>query len=133
MTQSNVTSTQGAAQKTGRRQQKVGRVVSNKMDKTIVVVVESLKKHRIYKRTYKQTKRFHAHDEQNACQVGDLVRIEESRPLSKLKRWRLIEIVKRGSGIVPVEELLAGVDPDLSSAQSGDAAEEASEEEASEE
>jgi small subunit ribosomal protein S17 len=133
MTQSNVTSTQGAAQKTGRRQQKVGRVVSNKMDKTIVVVVESLKKHRIYKRTYKQTKRFHAHDEQNACQIGDLVRIEESRPLSKLKRWRLIEIVKRGSGIVPVEELLAGVDPDLSSAQSGDAAEEASEEEASEE
>jgi small subunit ribosomal protein S17 len=128
MTQSNVTSTQGAAQKTGRRQQKVGRVVSNKMDKTIVVVVESLKKHRIYKRTYKQTKRFHAHDEQNACQVGDLVRIEESRPLSKLKRWRLIEIVKRGSGIVPVEELLAGVDPDLSSAQSDDAAEEASEE-----
>lgn len=133
MTQSNVTSTQGAAQKTGRRQQKVGRVVSNKMDKTIVVVVESLKKHRIYKRTYKQTKRFHAHDEQNACQIGDLVRIEESRPLSKLKRWRLIEIVKRGSGIVPVEELLAGVDPDLSSAQSDDAAEEASEEEASEE
>lgn len=127
MTQSNVTSTQGAAQKTGRRQQKVGRVVSNKMDKTIVVVVESLKKHRIYKRTYKQTKRFHAHDEQNTCQIGDLVRIEESRPLSKLKRWRLVEIVKRGSGIVPVEELLAGVDPDLSSAQS-DAAEEASEE-----
>src|SRR5258707_7436111 len=128
MTQSNVTSTQGAAQKTGRRQEKVGRVVSNKMDKTIVVVVESLKKHRIYKRTYKQTKRFHAHDEQNACQVGDLVRIEESRPLSKLKRWRLVEIVKPGSGIVPVAELLAGVDPDLSSAQSDDAAEEASEE-----
>jgi small subunit ribosomal protein S17 len=124
MTQSNVTSTQGAAQKTGRRQQKVGRVVSNKMDKTIVVVVESLKKHRIYKRTYKQTKRFHAHDEQNACQIGDLVRIEESRPLSKLKRWRLVEIVKPGSGIVPVAELLAGVDPDLSSAQSDDAAEE---------
>ena len=133
MTQSNVTSTQGAAQKTGRRQQKVGRVVSNKMDKTIVVVVESLKKHRIYKRTYKQTKRFHAHDEQNACQVGDLVRIEESRPLSKLKRWRLVEIVKPGSGIVPVAELLAGVDPDLSSAQSDNAAEEASEEEASKE
>jgi small subunit ribosomal protein S17 len=124
MTQSNVTSTQGAAQKTGRRQQKVGRVVSNKMDKTIVVVVESLKKHRIYKRTYKQTKRFHAHDEQNACQIGDLVRIEESRPLSKLKRWRLVEIVKPGSGIVPVAELLAGVDPDLSSAESDDAAEE---------
>src|ERR1700736_2468258 len=116
MTQSNVTSTQGAAQKKSRRQQKVGRVVSNKMDKTIVVVVESLKKHRIYKRTYKQTKRFHAHDEENICQVGDMVRIEESRPLSKLKRWRMVEILKRGSGIVPVEDVLAGVDPDLPSA-----------------
>ena len=100
-----------AAKKISRRQQKVGRVVSNKSDKTIVVVVESLKKHRIYKRTYKQTKRFHAHDENNTCQVGDLVRIEESRPLSKLKRWRLVEIVKRGSGIVPVEKLQ--VDPTL--------------------
>src|SRR5438128_6643343 len=106
MTQSNVTSTQGAAQKTGRRQQKVGRVVSNKADKTIIVVVESLKKHRIYKRTFKQTKRFHAHDENNTCEIGDTVRIEESRPISKTKRWRLVEIVKRGSGIVPVEEVL---------------------------
>src|SRR2546430_4226144 len=131
MTQQSLTPS--TAKKKSRRQQKVGRVASNKMDKTIVVVVETLKKHRIYKRTYKQTKRFHAHDERNVCQVGDLVRIEESRPLSKLKRWRLIEIVKRGSGIVPVEELLAGVDPDLSSAQSDNAAEEASEEEAAEE
>jgi len=103
-------------QKTARHQQKVGRVVSNKMDKTIVVIVESLKKHRIYKRTYKQTKRFYAHDEENTCQVGDIVRIEESRPLSKTKRWRLVEIVKPGSGIVPVEEVLAQVDPDLTSA-----------------
>lgn len=102
-------------QKTVRHQQKVGRVVSNKMDKTIVVIVEVLKKHRIYKRTYKQTKRFHAHDEENACQVGDIVRIEESRPLSKTKRWRLVEIVKPGSGIVPVEEVLAEADPDLTS------------------
>jgi small subunit ribosomal protein S17 len=101
-----------------RRQQKVGRVVSNKMDKTIVVVVESLKKHRIYKRTYKQTKRFHAHDEENTCQVGDVVRIEESRPISKLKRWRLVEVVKRGSGIMPVEEVLAEVDPALTSTTS---------------
>jgi small subunit ribosomal protein S17 len=113
----NPSSTQ-AVQKKSRRQQKVGRVVSNKMDKTIVVVVESLKKHRIYKRTYKQTKRFHAHDEENTCQVGDMVRIEESRPLSKLKRWRLVEVVKRGSGIVPVEEVLAEVDPDLTSTTS---------------
>ena len=113
MTQQPATSTPVAAPYKSRRQQKVGRVVSNKMDKTIVVAVESLKKHRIYKRTYKQTKRFHAHDEENTCQVGDVVRIEESRPLSKLKRWRLVEIVKRGSGIVPVEEVLAQVDPDL--------------------
>src|SRR5260221_14720680 len=120
MTQSNVTSTQGAAQKTGRRQQKVGRVVSNKMDKTIVVVVESLKKHRIYKRTYRQTKRFHAHDEQNSCQIGDVVRIEESRPLSKTKHWRLAEIIKRGSGIVPAAEELAEREPYLRSAEEGE-------------
>jgi small subunit ribosomal protein S17 len=106
-----------ASQKKGRRVQKVGRVVSNKMEKTIVVVVESLKKHRIYKRTYKQTKRFYAHDEQNACQIGDIVRIEESRPLSKLKRWSLVEIVKRSSGIVPVEEVLAEADPTLTSSE----------------
>lgn len=123
MTQQVPASTQGTAAKMGRRQQKVGRVVSNKMDKTIVVAVESLKKHRIYKRTYKHTKRFHAHDEENTCQVGDIVRIEESRPLSKMKRWRLVEIVKRGSGIVPVEELLAEVDPDLTSAKSDESEE----------
>ena len=119
MTQQGVTSTQQVATpKKGRRQQRVGRVVSNKMNKTIVVVVETLKKHRIYKRTYKQTKRFQAHDEENICQVGDLVRIEECRPLSKMKRWRLIEIIKPSSGIVPVEEVLAEADPDLSSKES---------------
>lgn len=104
-----------------RRQQKIGRVVSNKMNKTIVVVVETLKKHRIYKRTYRQSKRFYAHDEENTCQIGDIVRIEESRPLSKTKRWMLLEIVKRGSGIVPVEEVLAEADPDLTPSE--DAAE----------
>ena len=119
MTQQNTATTSATeeATKKGRRVQKVGRVVSNKMDKTIVVVVKSLKKHRIYKRTYKQTKRFYAHDEQNTCQIGDTVRIEESRPLSKLKRWALIEIIKRGSGIVPVEEVLAEVDPNLTSSE----------------
>lgn len=101
----------GVQIKKSRRQQKVGRVVSNKMDKTIVVAVESLKRHRIYKRTYRQTKRFHAHDEENTCQMGDTVRIEECRPLSKTKRWRLVEIMKRGSGIVPVEEVLAQLMP----------------------
>ena len=123
MTQQSATSTPNTAPTKSRRQQKIGRVVSNKTNKTIVVVVESLKKHRIYKRTYKQTKRFHAHDEQNTCQIGDMVRIEECRPLSKLKRWMLIEIIKPSSGIVPVEELLAEVDPDLSSASSAAAEE----------
>jgi len=97
------------------------------MDKTIVVAVESLKKHRIYKRTYKQTKRFQAHDEENTCQVGDVVRIEETRPLSKMKHWRLIEILKRGSGIVPVEVVLAEADPDMTSTTSDEADEEGSE------
>lgn len=107
-----------AAKPLVRHQQKEGVVISNKMDKTIVVAVVSLKRHRIYKRTYKWTKHFYAHDAENSCQIGDQVRIEETRPLSKLKRWRLIEIVKRGSGIVPVNELLAEVDPDLTSADS---------------
>jgi len=108
---------QTTEQPTGRHQEKIGTVVSNKMDKTIVVSVVSLKKHRIYKRTYKQTKHFYAHDEENACQIGDVVRIQETRPLSKLKRWRLVEITKRGSGVVPVEELLAEVDPQLGSGE----------------
>ncbi len=99
--------------KGSRRQRKVGRVVSNKMNKTIVVAVERLKKHRIYKRTYKVTKKFHVHDENNEGQIGDTVLIEESRPISKTKHWRLVQIVRRGSGVVPVEELLAEVDPDL--------------------
>src|SRR3989441_7589444 len=103
MTQQTTQATGAQKAQKSRHQQKVGRVVSNKMDKTIVVAVETLKKHRIYKRTYKQTKRFYAHDEQNVCQIGDLVRIQESRPLSKLKRWRLVEVIKQGSGIVPVE------------------------------
>ena len=119
--QSTPTPSTDTAPATSRRQQKIGRVVSNKMNKTIVVVVETLKKHRIYKRTYRQSKRFYAHDEENTCQIGDTVRIEESRPLSKTKRWTLVEIVKRGSGIVPVEEVLAEVDPDLTPSE--DAAE----------
>ena len=117
--------TQQAAQtaKTAaRHQQKEGVVISNKMDKTIVVAVVSLKRHRIYKRTYKQTKHFYAHDAENTCQIGDQVRIEETRPLSRLKRWRLIEVIKLGSGVVPVNELLAGVDPDLTSTDSDEEA-----------
>ena len=72
---------------------RIGRVVSDKMHKTIVVEVERRVKHVEYTRTIKRTSRFHAHDEGNTAKVGDRVRIEETRPLSKLKRWRLREIL----------------------------------------
>ena len=75
--------------------ERVGLVTSNKMEKTITVAVMRLVEHRIYKKTIKRTKKFKAHDEGNTCQVGDLVRIRETRPMSKTKRWTLVEIVKR--------------------------------------
>ena len=74
---------------------KTGRVVSDRMHKTIVVEVERRVQHPEYTRTIKRTSRFHAHDEGNTAKVGDRVRIEETRPLSKLKRWRLREIVTK--------------------------------------
>jgi small subunit ribosomal protein S17 len=89
------------------RQQKVGRVTSDKMQKTIVVAVESLKQHRVYKRTYKFTTKFKAHDEKNDARIGDIVRIEETRPLSKEKRWRLVEILKRAEQTVAPEVVAA--------------------------
>lgn len=79
----------------GHQQVKVGRVVSNKMDKTVVVVVENTITHRLYHRYMKKTKKFHAHDERNECKIGDEVEIVSSRPLSKTKRWRVREILKR--------------------------------------
>jgi small subunit ribosomal protein S17 len=83
----------------GRRQTKLGRVVSNKMQKTVVVVVEYLKPHPLYRKIIRKSKKFHAHDEENTCQIGDMVRIEETRPLSKTKNWQVIEIVKRGEEV----------------------------------
>ena len=80
-----------------RRNEKVGNVVSTKMQKTIVVEVEMRKAHPKYKRIIKSSKKFYAHDEQNSARVGDVVRIKETRPLSKLKRWALEEIVRRSS------------------------------------
>jgi small subunit ribosomal protein S17 len=94
-----------------RRQQKVGRVTSDKMQKTIVVAVESLKRDRIYKRTYKYTTKFKAHDEENSARIGDVVRIEETRPLSKDKRWRLVEILQQAVQVKPVEQVVAELDP----------------------
>ena len=79
----------------GQRKTKVGRVVSDKMDKTIVVSVERLARHPLYKRVIRLTTKFKAHDETNTAQIGDTVRIEESRPLSATKRWRLVEVVAR--------------------------------------
>ena len=81
----------------GKRRIKTGRVVSDKMDKTVVVSVERLRRHPIYKRVVRLSSKFKAHDEDNAAHVGDTVRIEESRPLSAEKRWKVVEIVARGS------------------------------------
>ena len=80
-----------------RRNEKVGQVVSTKMQKTIVVAVEMRKAHPKYKRIVRSTKKFYAHDEQSSARMGDVVRIRETRPLSKLKRWSLEEIVRRSS------------------------------------
>lgn len=80
-----------------RRNEKVGEVVSTKMQKTIVVEIEMRKAHPKYKRVMKSNKKFYAHDEQNSARVGDVVRIRETRPLSKLKRWSLEEIIRRSS------------------------------------
>lgn len=77
------------------RKVRVGKVVSNKMDKTIVVAIESLVRHPLYGKIIKQTKKFKAHDEENACQIGDVVKVMETRPLSKDKRWRVIEIMEK--------------------------------------
>ncbi|MGH2533682.1 MAG: 30S ribosomal protein S17 [Thermomicrobiales bacterium] len=78
------------------RTQKVGRVVSDKMDKSVVVAVEYVRRHPLYHKRITRTSKFMAHDEQNACKPGDIVRIEETRPLSKRKRWIVREIIQRG-------------------------------------
>jgi small subunit ribosomal protein S17 len=80
----------------GRRQFKVGRVVSDKMDKTVVVAVDYLKPHPLYRKIIRKTSKFHAHDASNDCRIGDTVRIGETRPLSKTKRWEVIEVIERG-------------------------------------
>jgi small subunit ribosomal protein S17 len=84
-----------AGRPAGTRKTKVGRVVSDKMDKTIVVSIERLARHPLYKRVIRLTSKFKAHDELNEAHVGDTVLIEESRPLSATKRWRLVEIIAR--------------------------------------
>ncbi|MBK8610220.1 MAG: 30S ribosomal protein S17 [Chitinophagaceae bacterium] len=77
------------------RKTKLGVVSSNKMDKTITVSVERKVKHPLYGKFVKKSTKFHAHDEKNECSIGDTVKIMESRPMSKLKRWRLVEVVEK--------------------------------------
>ncbi|MBR5696797.1 MAG: 30S ribosomal protein S17 [Paludibacteraceae bacterium] len=77
------------------RKERQGVVSSNKMDKTITVAVKWKEKHPIYQKFVNKTKKYHAHDEKNECNIGDFVRIMETRPLSKTKRWRLVEIIER--------------------------------------
>lgn len=87
--------TQETTQGRGRQQTKTGTVVSDKMDKTVVVAVKNTFMHSLYQRYLSRTTKFHAHDEANECGVGDVVEIVSSRPLSRTKRWRVRQIVKR--------------------------------------
>jgi len=88
-----------------RRQEKVGVVTSNKMQKTVVVTVVRQVTHPLYKRVVRRSKRFLAHDEKNECRVGDTVRIQETRPLSSRKRWRVVEILTKAALVAPVPEV----------------------------
>jgi len=82
-------------QERARRKSKIGLVLSDKMDKSIIVSVERLERHPLYGKFFKKTSKFVAHDEKNECHIGDKVRIMETRPLSKLKRWRLVEVLEK--------------------------------------
>ena len=89
----------------GKRQGKVGVVTSNKMQKTVVITVERQVTHPLYKRVVRRSKNFLAHDEKNECRVGDRVRIEETRPLSRRKRWRVVEVIAKATVVAPVPEV----------------------------
>jgi len=82
-----------------KRKTRVGRVVSNKMDKTVVVAVETFKRHPLYRKTIRRAIKYKAHDEKNECGEGDIVRIIETRPLSREKRWRVGEIITKKEGV----------------------------------
>jgi small subunit ribosomal protein S17 len=88
---------------------RVGYVVGDKMTKTAVVMVETMRRHPLYRKTIKYRHKYKAHDEDNACQVGDIVRIEECRPISKTKRWQVVKIISRRS--IPKEIELADIEP----------------------
>jgi len=89
-----------------KRKTRIGHVVSNKMDKTAVVAIKTARRHPLYKKTIKRTVKYKAHDENNECGLGDVVRIEETRPLSRYKRWRVVEIITKGKVVeVQPEEI----------------------------
>lgn len=91
---------------TTKQKVRIGRVISDKMDKTVVVAVEMRRQHRLYRRTIQVRRKYKVHDETNACKLGDLVRIVETRPLSKEKRWRVSEIlVHHDIGALPPQEI----------------------------
>lgn len=90
-----------------RRQEKVGIVTSNKMQKTVVVTVERQVTHPLYKRVIRRAKNFLAHDEKGECGVGDTVRIRETRPLSRRKRWRVVQVISKATQVAPVPETIA--------------------------
>lgn len=107
-----------------RKKELVGRVVSDRMQKTVVVAVNSVRRHRLYSRMMRTTKKYMAHDEQDNCRVGDLVRIQESRPISKHKSWRVVTVLEeaatRGKAVdMPAIALSAGV-PNVETVASAD-------------
>ncbi|MCR4419469.1 MAG: 30S ribosomal protein S17 [Clostridia bacterium] len=94
-----------AGEERGNRKVRVGTVVSDKMNKTVVVEVETTVRHSLYGKTIRRTRRLKAHDEENRCRVGDVVRIMETRPLSKEKRWRVVEILERRT-VLPEDKVV---------------------------
>jgi small subunit ribosomal protein S17 len=104
MAETTTTTATTAGKTQGRRKVLIGEVVSTKMAKTIVVEVQRQKAHPFYKRVVKRSNRFYAHDEDGTAKLGDVVKIEETRPLSKLKRWQLKDIVRRAAQVALVED-----------------------------
>ncbi len=94
-TEVSIVSLNGSMLKRGRRKTRIGKVVSNKMDKSIIVAIERKIIHPIYKKYFKKTTKFMAHDQNNVANIGDIVKIMETRPLSARKRWRLVEVIEK--------------------------------------
>lgn len=88
------------------RKIRVGKVTSNKMQKTVVVQVEELRRHPLYHKVVRKSSKFKAHDENNSCNIGDVVKIVETRPQSKDKRWRIVEIIQKANVVAPIEDVI---------------------------